>query len=236
MLEQSRLLAIEQRMVKAEFVFMTGGEVEDEVAEAEAGHELAEGRGENQNQVDLLAAIREMSRAEARLNAGDTAQALVFERAALRALQRAFDRRRYLLRTLPERARIDASRRLTGDLKDARSSARDPRPAQPDPRVVAARTALQDLAAAAGRGLTADAALASRLLAVDPESEDLRRAALTLSTSTDRNALETAARDAAGRLTALMRSRLGASASGQIVRDPLTGRVADSVRASGARR
>ena len=108
-LEQARLLAIEQRMVKAEFVFMTGGEVEDEVAEAEAGHELAEGRGENQSQVDLLAAMREMSRAEARLNAGDTAQALVFERAALRALQRAFDRRRYLLRTLPERARIDTS-------------------------------------------------------------------------------------------------------------------------------
>ncbi len=112
-------------MVKAEFVFMTGGQVEDEVAEAEAGHELAEGRGENQSQVDLLAAIREMSRAEARLNAGDTAQALVFERAALRALQRAFDRRRYLLRTLPERARIDPGRRLTGDRKDAKASGRD---------------------------------------------------------------------------------------------------------------
>ena len=63
--------------------------------------------GENQSQVDLLAAIREMSRAEARLNDGDTGQALVFERAALKALQRAFDRRRYLLRTLPERTRID---------------------------------------------------------------------------------------------------------------------------------
>ena len=170
-------------MVKAEFVFMTGGEVEDEVAEAEAGHELAEGRGENQSQVDLLAAIREMSRAEARLNAGDTAQALVFERAALRALQRAFDRRRYLLRTLPERARIDTSRRLTGDLKDARSSTRDARPHEPDRGAVAARAALQGLGAAVARGLAADPALASQLLAVDPESADLRRAALTLSTS-----------------------------------------------------
>ena len=42
-----------------------------------------------------------MSRAEARLNSADTTEALVNERAALRALQRAFDRRRYLLRTLP---------------------------------------------------------------------------------------------------------------------------------------
>ncbi len=111
--EQSRLLAVEQRMVKAEFVFMTGGEVADEIEEAEHAHELAEGRFENTAQVELLTAIREMSRAEARLNAADTAQALTYERAALRALQRAFDRRRYLLRTLPERARIDPARRLT---------------------------------------------------------------------------------------------------------------------------
>ena len=235
-LERARLLAIEQRMVKSEFVFMTGGEVEDEVAEAEAGHELAEGRGENQSQVDLLAAIREMSRAEARLNAGDTAQALVFERAALRALQRAFDRRRYLLRTLPERTRIDSSRRLTGDLKDARSSSRDAPPHEPDRLAVAARAALQDLGRAMNRGLSPDPALASRLLAIDPESADLRRAALTLSTATDRSALDAAARDAARLLTGLIYSRVSASARGAITDDALTGRLADIVPSPGGPR
>ena len=96
-------------MVRAEFVFMTGGEVVDEVEEATASHELTEGRLENRGQSELVAAIREMSRAEARLNAADATAALVFERAALKALQRAFDRRRYLLRAHP-RARADRSR------------------------------------------------------------------------------------------------------------------------------
>ena len=224
LLEQSRLLAIEQRMVKAEFVFMTGGHVEDEVAEAEAGHELAEGRGENQSQLDLLAAIREMSRAEARLNAGDTRQALVFERGALRALQRAFDRRRDLLRTLPERARIDPGRRLTGDAKDAKASGRDVPGIEPDRVAAAAREVL--LALADGiRHDTLDAALAARVLAIDPASAELRRAALTMSTASDRPARVSAARDAQRLLTAAIRVRLTAPPRGAIAGDPLPGLI-----------
>jgi hypothetical protein len=227
LLEQARLLAVEQRMVRAEFVFMTGGEVEDEVAEAEAGHELAEGRQENQNQADLLAAIREMSRAEARLNTGDTGQALAFERAALRALQRAFDRRRYLLRTLPERTRLDPSRRLSGDLQAARSSVRERPPRPPDPIAAAARAALTALGADAALAASPRPGLAAALLAVDPDAADLRRLALVIASSGDPRARLDAAREAERALAARLQARLAAPALSAIPRDPLSGRVAD---------
>ena len=42
-LEQTRKIAMEQRMVRAEVVFLGGGEVEDEVEEAAQSHELTEG-------------------------------------------------------------------------------------------------------------------------------------------------------------------------------------------------
>jgi len=229
LLEQSRLLAIEQRMVRSEFVFMTGGEVEDEVAEAEAGHELAEGRQENQSQVDLLAAIRDMSRAESRLNAAETEQALVFERAALGALQRAFDRRRYLLRTLPERTRIDRSRRLTGDAKEARSTAMKTPAREPDPRVAAARAALEALAAAGGGRTRVTASLASQLLAVEPDSPELRRAVLALSTASDAATRADAARTAGQLVMAVMLARAGAAPQGSLASDPLRGRFADAL-------
>lgn len=180
--EEARLLAVEQRMVRAEFVFMTGGEVADEVEEAEHSHEIAEGRLENAAHREILAAIHEMSRAEEALNGADTARALVHERAALQALQRAFDRRRYLLRTLPERSRIDPRRRLTGDLDAAQSSAFPLSELPSDPVVPRARELLVTLAAME-RGSAADtsrAELASRIMALDPASETLRRAAMRL--------------------------------------------------------
>ena len=127
-LSEAQGLAIEQRMVRAEFVFLMGGEVEDEVEEAAQAHDLVEGRLANQGQAALLAATRAMSRAEARLTAGDTTTALVAEREALRFLQQAFDRRRFLLRPVAERARIDPARRLQGPAP----------PAQPRPLPVAA--------------------------------------------------------------------------------------------------
>jgi hypothetical protein len=113
-LAESQGLAIEQRMVRAEFVFLMGGEVQDEVEEAAHAHDLVEGRLENEGQAALLGATRAMSRAEARLTAGDTAGALVAEREALRLLRQAFDRRRFLLRPVAERARLDPARRLQG--------------------------------------------------------------------------------------------------------------------------
>ena len=120
-------IAAEQRSVRAEVVFLGGGEVEDEVEEAAHGDELQEGRLENRGRVEMLRAMGEMSRAEARLIAGDARGALVFERRALAALLAAFDRRRYFLRTMPERSRIDPARRLTGDRRLAAPGRADDR-------------------------------------------------------------------------------------------------------------
>jgi hypothetical protein len=228
LLEQSRLLAVEQRMVRAEFVFMTGGHVEDEVAEAEAGHEIVEGRQENEAQVELLKAIREMSRAEARLNDGETAQALVFERAALQALQRAFDRRRYLLRTLPERTRIDPGRRLTGDRQDARETRLATAAERPDPVVAAARAVLGELTDAADT-VSASAALAARIVAVDPAHAELQHVALNVAAASGTDARRAARRDAQRVLAGLMRSRLGAPPRGVVRGDSLSGHVADAL-------
>lgn len=232
-LEQSRLLAVEQRMVRAEFLFMTGGEVVDEVEEAEHAHEIAQGRFENQGQIELLNAIREMSRAEARLNGGDTGQALVFERAALQALQRAFDRRRYFLRTLPERARIDPTRRLSGDVSNARSATRAPVARAADPAVAQLRQAIVDLSEARRTPSRLDAPLAAKIIALDPQSAELRRAAIRLSsparpdpTLDDRLA---AAASAEAHLLSLLRARLGAAASERVPRDPLLGALADQL-------
>jgi hypothetical protein len=227
--EQSRLLAIEQRMVRAEFVFMTGGEVEDEVEEATHAHELAEGRLENQGQAELLAAIREMSRAEARLNAAETAEALVFERLALRALQRAFDRRRYLLRTLPERTRIDPARRLSGGLEDARSAAMSAAHVEEDPLIGRARRALIAASRIEGAGAVTNAELAAEILRVDPTSQDLQTVALQVSSARDDSQRSAALRSAQRVLREIVTRRLAPASRIALPRDPLEGRVADQL-------
>jgi hypothetical protein len=136
------------------------------VAEAEHSHELQEGRlMRNAGRAEMLRAMNDMSRAEARLNAGDTSGALVFERSALQALQRAFDRRRYFLRTLPERSRIDTTRRLTGDRRDARSSTRMAPPEAAD-RLATERALMAD-AEIAGTA-AASASVVARLASVVP--------------------------------------------------------------------
>ena len=184
-------IAAEQRSVRAEVVFLGGGEVEDEVEEAAHGDELQEGRLENRGRVEMLRAMGEMSRAEARLIAGDARGALVFERRALAALLAAFDRRRYFLRTVPERARIDPSRRLTGDRRLAAPGSADHRtrpdelgrerallvelagvdPVRPVPAVLAARVA------AVAPGAPPWPALAARWLAATDEAS--RRAVMS---------------------------------------------------------
>jgi hypothetical protein len=228
--EQSRLLAVEQRMVKAEFVFMTGGEVADEIAEAEHAHELVEGRLENAAQVELLTAIREMSRAEARLNAADSAQALTYERAALRALQRAFDRRRYLLRTLPERARIDFERRLSGDVSAVRPAVRPHTPNEGDPTIASARRVMAALEKAIAQPGSLGASLASEALAVAPWSEVLQRASIAIASASELNDRVQAARVAHRALTEIVGQRLAAAPQLEILDDPVRGRFADEVR------
>src|SRR4029077_20349647 len=112
-------LAVEQRMIRAEFVFMLGGEVEDEAAKPEQSSELQEGRLQNRGQRDVRAATIAMSQAEKLLTGANTREALPAQRAAVAALQRAFSRDRYILRALATRSRLDPARRLTGNLSDA---------------------------------------------------------------------------------------------------------------------
>ncbi|NBS59951.1 MAG: hypothetical protein EBS65_23530, partial [Betaproteobacteria bacterium] len=120
-------IAVEQRRVRAEFVFMMGGEMEDapqvddasmtdlnEEAEAAGEDELAAGRMVNRGRVALLGAIRNMSRAAADLTAVDVATALTHEKTALKQLEVAFSHSRIILRALADHERLDLTRRLGG--------------------------------------------------------------------------------------------------------------------------
>ena len=228
-LEQSRNIGLEQRMVRAEVVFLGGGEVQDEVEEAAHSHELAEGRLENAGRAEMLRAINFMSRAEAQLNDGRAADALVFERQALASLERALDRRRYFLRTLPGRSRIDLTRRLTGERREARSWNRDQieQPAQDG--LEASQIVMRALAFAAAYPESADAALAARVAAIDPSSRELQNAAVAIaaaSTDASRRAAVDAAMNA---VTAHALDRVSAATPLGLDAQPLSGAFADEL-------
>lgn len=232
-LEQNQLLAIEQRMVRAEVVFLGGGEVQDEVEEAAHSHEVSEGRLENTGRAEMLRAINFMSRAEAELNDGKASAALVLEREALRSLERAFDRRRYFLRTLPDRSRIDTTRRLTGNLKDARSWTRERRDGGGSPALQAQRALMRDLAAAANTGIGVDAALAARVAAIDPAQPSLQQAAVALASAQGDQARRDAVWVAMQAVTAQAINSLAATDPMRIATDPLVGRLADEMARPG---
>ena len=238
-------LAVEQRMIRAEFVFMLGGEVQDEEVEAEQSSELQEGRLQNRGQRDLRAATIAMSQAEKLLTGANTAEALVAERAAVAALQRAFARDRYILRALASRANLDPARRLTGDLKGASGWVRTVAAAPEDRRAAQ----LQDLMTGIGvfqrdmnaLGPGAAAVLARHALRIDPESVVLRDAATGLQhiadtwpstdTKTRRQALEAAASGVAAEATrALATAPLPAAAPN------LAGAFVDALRTPGGGR
>jgi hypothetical protein len=229
--EQTRMLAVEQRMVRAEVVFLSGGEVQDEVAEAEHSDELQEGRFENAGRAEMLRAMNDMSRAEARLNAGDTSGALVFERSALQALQRAFDRRRYFLRTLPERSRIAMTRRLTGARRDARSSTRMAPPEAVD-RLATERALMADLSAIAADGRAPAPSVVARLASVDAAADEWRALALALASAGAPEARQEAARTAMNAVAARARAMLAPVAGGsRDANGELTGWWAEESRA-----
>lgn len=221
--EQTGLLAMEQRMVRAEVVFLSGGEVQDEVEEAAHAHELQEGRLENRGRAEMIRAITEMSRAEARLSAGDTAGALVYERSALEALQRAFDRRRYFLRTLPERARIDLSRRLSGERRAAASFVRPGVDGPPD-ALAGERALMAELAELAGSGRAATPLLVATFASVAPLSPEWQGAAAALAGADGPDARREAAVQAMNLVAARARAALAPPARG-----PLAG-PAESLR------
>ncbi len=171
-------IAAEQRAVRANFVFLMGGQVEDEEAEAEHSHEIQEGRLENTARREIVDAIQHMGRVEVGLAAINTTAALPPARAAVDALQRAFGRNRYILRALPVRSRVDPSRRLTGETSNASDWRRELFPPAPDVAVQAARgmlARLLDLSSSITSGSAAPlvlTALAEEALAVDPAAED----------------------------------------------------------------
>ena len=212
-------LSAEQRSVRANFIFLMGGSVEDEEEEAAQSNEIQEGRLENSARHEISTAIRFMSEVETALGAVNTGAALPPAKSAVEALQRAFGRNRYFLKTLAERSRIDPSRRLTGDLKQASDWRRLVTPATDDPRTREARLLLSrvlDLTRANGPppGAVAPAVgrLAEQALAIDPSSADwqkisasLMRLRDTLATRRDPGAVQQAVRDAVLPIIAMVR-------------------------------
>jgi hypothetical protein len=200
-LDESQQIAMEQRKVRAEFVFMLGGELADapdptasltdinEEAEAAGEEDLLAGRSANAGHIAVLRAIRAMSRASTALTTGAVDPALTHERAALKQLEQAFARTRIILRALTTRERLDLSRRLTGALTDA---ARETHPiTEPvsSARVVALRRALAgiaELAATPALGSAAApraSALAESVLQFDPSSRRLQDVASSLASA-----------------------------------------------------
>jgi hypothetical protein len=249
-------LAAEQRKVRAEFVFMMGGEVADapdpaasmtelnEQAEAEGESDLAAGRMLNRGRVALLTAIRSMSRASASLTTAGVAPALPYERDALSQLELAFSRTRILLRALTEHERLDLTRRLSGTLTDV---TRDVHPSEnpaADPRVTAVRGVLAGIASLAGTSRLDGSAsaqaswLAERVLQVDPSDRALQTVASVLDSAATALARNNAtdARDkldrAATKLAAaLWRDLLNAPAQGSSIIDSrLNGALTDALR------
>jgi len=243
-------IAAEQRKVRAEFVFMMGGELADapdpnedpnmlnEEQEAEGEADLAAGRNLNQGRVALLRAIRSMSRAATSLTNVDLSTALTHERAALAQLERAFSRTRILLRALTQRERLDLTRRLTGTLTDA---ARDTRPASEpelDTRAIALRRTLAGIAALAGETKFApDAAsrassLAESVLRVDASSKPLQSAAALLSSAT--TALSANKTNEARELLDRAATEIAGAIRGELPPAPRQPRGADMDRLNGA--
>lgn len=239
-LDHATEIASEQRRVRAEFVFMMGGETEDlnavadtldETAETARESDLAAGRLQNRGAIDLIFATRHMSKAALSLGEPDAPAALKEERAALTALQRAFSKDRYLLRSLSSQQQLDESRRLGGKLTDV---VRDVRPeAEPKetPRVAALRSALASIASLAARAgnpteqRDSAATLARKILAIDPASAQLRDAAASLT-----NAVGPQFDRAALTLAAILRGQLSeAAAMPNLSTSDLKGSVADAL-------
>jgi hypothetical protein len=192
-------LAVEQRMIRAEFVFMLGGEVQDEEVEAQESTELQEGRQQNRGQQDVRAATQAMSIAGKYLTGTQLTSALGAERAAVTALQRAFSKDRYILRALATRSPLDLTRRLTGDLSQAADWRRRRSEAPANRRAALLQDLLEGIGAMSGAGAVppihatpatttgmSDLArqqllvLAEQALRIDPGSAALRQAAADL--------------------------------------------------------
>jgi hypothetical protein len=171
----------------------------------------------------------------------------------LTALQRAFDRRWYFLRTLPERTRIDPGRRLSGERSEARSWVRDAQTSSASPslgpmsdlmRALEARLRPPPLGLGASEQGSLTAAgqsdlptLAARLGALAPGDPDVQSAAINLAAAAGKDGREQAEaiRAAMGFLSARATALLAGPARAMLPADPIAGRFADE-RGMGGRR
>jgi len=191
--EEASAIAMEQRRVRAEFIFMMGGELADEPApdadmtmldeheEAEAEGDILDGRGANLGRIALVRAVRAMSNASMLLIEVNVAEALARERIALRELERAFSHTRIILRALNQQERLDMTRRMTGPLVEAGRDVHPVPVAEATQRAISLRKAL----AAVVELLNADeaptemsargAALAETVLRIDAGSKPLQQ-------------------------------------------------------------
>ena len=249
LLDQALGIAAQQRSVRAEIVFMMGGEFEDEEVEAEHETELAEGRTANSGRADLGRATRAMSRAASQLTDVDLKIALTSERTALAAMQRALSRRRFILRTLTQREQIDDTRRLQGKLADLGRGDRVVDVPVTSPLVIAARNALLAVTDVSRQSsLTGSHALrlstaAAGLLAADGRGAPVVDVASRLSVASE--AIIKGTPDVARRALADATTRLIAIASAELTMAPATetdpavarlrGALADALRAGGGR-
>jgi hypothetical protein len=254
-------LAAEQRKVRAEFVFMLGGELADapdvaasmteinEAAEAEGEADILAGRNANAGHIALLRAIRAMSRAAASLTVAQLDPALPEERSALTQLETAFSHTRILLRALSTRERLDLSRRLTGVLTDAvREQRAAPEPVL-DAKTTELRRALADIASISAlpkfndSSATQLSAIAERILRVDAASKALQDVARIVSDAsrdaTGGNASQTHAeldRAASALSTALRTAFIDApSRAGSFDASQLAGALRDASSRGGSR-
>ena len=239
--EQALNLAVEQRMVRAELVFMLGGEIDDEEVEAERSVELQAGRLQNRGQRDLRAATLAMSEAQKLLTGADAAAALVAERAAVTALQRAFARDRYILRAMATRSRLDPARRMTGSLADATGWRRVAPDVPVNRRIALLADVLRGIAELvsvrpldAARDLANALVLAEEAIRIDPGAASLRTVATDLQRAAaapdavTRSAALTAAATAAA--FEARRAQADAPLRSQAVSPALSGAFADALR------
>jgi hypothetical protein len=247
--EQALGIAAEQRSVRAEIVFMMGGEFEDEEVEAEHETELIEGRTVNSGRADLGRATRAMSRAAAQLTDVDLVTALASERSALVAMQRALSRRRFILRTLTQRGQIDDTRRLQGKLAGLGRGDRATEAPATSSLVIAARTALLAVtdvsrhSTLTGSHATQLSAAAAGLLTSEGRGAPVVDVASRLSVAAE--AIVKGTPDVARRALADATTRLIAIASAELTMAPsgntdpglarLRGALADALLARGGR-
>lgn len=246
-------IAMEQRRVRAEFVFMMGGEVDDgqgeevsqtdlnEVKEAEGEDELAAGRLLNAGRLALVRGIRDMSRAATLLGTDDVPGALVEERKALAEIEKAFSHSRIILRALTQREALDPTRRLSGALTDAGSTVEPAATFPTDAKVVATRRLLSALTALDAKASRASVmALAETALRVDPSDPTLQQVAARLTAGAEavangRVADATRALDEAATALSAMVARSAPRAQGGVIDAEarrLRGRLSDALRTS----